>query len=222
MKLIQSSIIALLSILPFASCNCDHEPEMPFKVGWVVCTDSDVMPICEFIRSGKEAVAMVYYVNPDYEAEIAGYAVYLEDIDPVAFAEELAIEQNTSTDIYALDGNENTYAMYSTEDVESPLARKVFDMWTFNQSAYIPSVNQLAQIKAVKGILNERMPMIGGTILPDEPTECWYWSSTEVNGQQDSKAWLFSMQSGARLETPKNQAHKARPVITLYRTPLKN
>lgn len=217
MKLIYSSIVALLFLLPFASCNCDHEPEVPFKVGWVVCTDGEVMPFCDFIKSHKIATALVYYVNPDLTDEIAGYAVYLNDSAPAAFADGLDTEQGTSTDLYALDGNENTYAIYDCEDVGSPLADLVFDLWTYGQSAYVPSVMQLRQVYNVKDYLNPRLEQIGGDILPDDPNECWYWTSTEVNGQQQDKSWLFSMQSNAIQETPKDQPHKIRPVITIYR-----
>ena len=217
MKILYTSALLLASLFATSSCTCDHEPEMPFKVGWVVCTDGEVIPFCEFIKSHKVATALVYYVNPDPASEIAGYAVYLNDTEPVAFASTLEAEQGTSADLYALDGNENTYAIYSARDVGSPLADMVFDMWTYGQSAYVPSVAQLKQVYAVKEKLNPRMEQIGGDILPDNPDECWYWSSTEVGGQQDAKSWLFSMQSGAIQETPKDQPHKVRAVITLYR-----
>lgn len=221
MKIINTGLLLGLSIMSsmMSSCECDHnlEPPYPFKVGWIVCTDGEIMPICEYIKSDKVGVAIVYYVNPDHESDISGYAVYLNDTEPVAFADSLDVEQGTSTDIYALDGNENTYAIYSQDQVGSPLADSVFDMWTYGQSAYVPSVAQLKQIQSIKVFLNERIEMIGGDILPDAPDDCWYWSSTEVSGQQDSKSWLFSMQSAAMQETPKVQEHKARAVITLYK-----
>lgn len=50
-----------------------------------------------------------------------------------------------------------------------------------------------------------------------EGDDCWYWTSTEVAGQETGKAWLYSLGSGAMQETPKTQAHKARPIITLNR-----
>ena len=37
----------------------------------------------------------------------------------------------------------------------------------------------------------------------------------EVEGQQTVKAWLYSTASGAMQETPKTQAHKVRPIITI-------
>jgi citrate synthase len=52
--------------------------------------------------------------------------------------------------------------------------------------------------------------------LPDAADDCWYWTSTEVEGQETAKAWLFSMGSGAIQETPKLQGHKVRAIVTLY------
>ena len=48
------------------------------------------------------------------------------------------------------------------------------------------------------------------------PGECWIWSSTEVEGQKENKAWLYSLQSGTIQETPKNQEHEFRPIITIH------
>ena len=68
---------------------------------------------------------------------------------------------------------------------------------------------------AAKETINPMIVKCGGAPLPDEPDDCWYWTSTEVKGQQTAKAWLYSIESGAMQETPKIQAHKARPIITL-------
>ena len=60
------------------------------------------------------------------------------------------------------------------------------------------------------------LELCGGNPLPaDNNCDCWYWTSTEVEGQQTAKAWLYSTGSGAMQETPKTQAHRVRPIITL-------
>jgi hypothetical protein len=64
-------------------------------------------------------------------------------------------------------------------------------------------------------IINPMIEKCGGTPLPTEEPNCWYWTSTEVKGQEAAKAWLFSLVSGALQETPKIQSHKARPIITV-------
>lgn len=217
MKKYVLSILSMLGVLYMASCHCEHnlEEPYPFKLGWVVCTDGEVISVNEYSQSNKEAIAIVYNVVKDHNSPISGYAVYLNDKAPAEFCDSIDVAQGTSANLYELDGNENTFALYSA-DVPSPMAQYVFDMWKFGQSAYIPSVAQLRQIFSVKDFINPSIAAIGGDILPDEPEKCWYWSSTEVEGQEIAKSWLFSMKSGTIQETPKDQRHKCRPVITLY------
>lgn len=159
---------------------------------------------------------MVFHVNRNEEMSGTGYAVYLHDLPPEAFADSLGISQGTSADLAAYDGNENTFALYDTDDVSSPMAMQVFDMWRYGQSAYVPSVAQVRLLYAAKEFVNPYIEACGGYPLPDEADECWYWTSTEVEGQETAKAWLFSMGSGAMQETPKLQKHKVRAMVTLY------
>ena len=98
----------------------------------------------------------------------------------------------------------------------SSAAEAVFDLWRYGQSAYIPSVAEIRLLHAAKETVNEYIRKCGGDVIPDNPDECWYWTSTEVEGMEADKAWLFSLASGALQETPKEQSHKIRPIITLY------
>ena len=123
----------------------------------------------------------------------------------------------TSADIEALDGNMNTFALYDTRETASPMAEAVFDLWRYGQSAYIPSVAQMRLLYAVRETVNPVIERCGGHPLPLDEYDCWYWTSTEVTGQETAKAWLYSTGSGAMQETPKTQAHKVRPIITLNR-----
>lgn len=68
---------------------------------------------------------------------------------------------------------------------------------------------------AAKDIVNPYIKKCGGDPIPDNPDECWYWTSTEVQNQDLVKAWLYSLSSGALQETPKNASHKARAIISL-------
>lgn len=205
--------------ISLSSCECHHfdEPDPQMAVGDILCTDGSVVTLQQFVKQHKEPVAVVYWVNPDLESEIVGYGVYLNDITDEAFTDSLYVKQNTSRNIYELDGNENTYAIYKTKEVASPMAMPVFDLWTYGQAAYIPSVAQLRQLQEVHNYINPRIEALGGEALSDNPDECWYWSSTEVEGQDDLKAWLVSMNSGIIHETPKDQKHHCRPVVTIYR-----
>lgn len=96
------------------------------------------------------------------------------------------------------------------------MAAAVFDLWCYGQSAYIPSVAQMRLLYAARETVNPVLELCGGDTLPaDNNGDCWYWTSTEVEGQQTAKAWLYSTGSGSMQETPKIQAHRVRPIITL-------
>ena len=215
MKTIFYFCLTALTVL-LTSCDAHKDfPDTCMQPTHILCTDGKVVSLNDYRNSDKKAIAVVFYVNHNTDIEGNGYAVYLWDIDPVAFADSLNVSQGTSADITAYDGNTNTFSIYSTTDTGSPLADKVFDIWQYGQSAYIPSVAQMRLLYSAKSTVNPIIEECGGTPLPDTPDDCWYWTSTEVSGQQTAKAWLYSIGSGAMQETPKTQAHKARPIITL-------
>lgn len=210
--------VVIMAMLSIGLTNCDghHDPlDTSMKVGHILCTDGKTRSYEDYAASDKEAIAVVFHVNHNEEISGTGYAVYLHDLAPEAFADSLGVPQGTSADLTAYDGNENTYALY-TADIASPMAMQVFDMWRYGQSAYVPSVAQMQLLYAAKEFINPYIEICGGDPLPDEADECWYWTSTEVEGQETAKAWLYSMGSGAMQETPKLQAHKVRAIVTLY------
>lgn len=209
-------VVCALMGLIFASCHCNHGPlDAPFKVGHVLCSDGSVISMCDYMNSSAQAVGIVYWVNPDTDADVKGYAVWLSDIEDSSFASDAA-KQGTSTDVYALDGNANTYALYSNTNTESEMAKRVFDMWTYGQSAFIPSVAEARLIYQVRDRINPRLEAIGGECIPAESDQCWYWTSTEVAGQEEHKGWLYSFGSGRYQETPKGEKHRVRPVVAIY------
>lgn len=211
-------LFACCTAVLLAACDSHLDfPDTTMKVGHILCTDGNVMSYEEYVKSGKEAIGVVFHLNHNEGTEGDGYAVYLHDLPPEAFADSIGTSQGTSADVTAYDGNENTFALFSTGDVSSPMAKQVFDIWHYGQSAYIPSVAQMRLLYAAKNSVNHYIELYGGNPLPDESDRCWYWTSTEVKGQETSKAWLYSLGSGAMQETPKLQGHKARPIITLNR-----
>lgn len=210
-------IILMMAVLMFASCDAHIEtPDETVRPGHVLCDDGKALPYDQFELSGKRAVAVVFDTGQHGETEGNGYAVYLWDITPEAFADSLGVAQGTSADTEAFDGNANTFALYDTQETSSPMAKAVFDLWYYRQSAYIPSVAQMRLLYAARETINPVIEKCGGDPLPNPDTEdCWYWTSTEVEGQQTAKAWLYSLGSGAIQETSKIQAHRVRPIITL-------
>lgn len=202
--------------MTLTACDAHQDfPDTAMKVGHILTTEGETMSYEDYQASGKQAIAVVFHINQRENVEGNGYAVYLWDIAPEAFADSIGVEQGTSADLTAYDGNANTFALYGATDVKSPLAECVFDLWCYGQSAYIPSVAQMRLLYQAKDIINPYILKCGGTPIRDEDDDCWYWTSTEVEGQATAKAWLYSLGSGAIQETPKGQAHKARPIITI-------
>lgn len=215
-KLFFLSVAAATSMSMLVSCDEHFDfPDSSIKIGDVLCTDGDIIRFEDFSNTGKEAIAVVFYVNKDQDIEGSGYAVYLKDIPPVNFADSCGVVQKTSCSLTDYDGNSNTYSIMNVSNCTSELANVVFDMWYYGQSAYVPAVSQMRLLHQSKPYINNCLSVLGGDILPDDADECWYWTSTEVANQDNTKAWLFSMQSGTIQETPKTHRHKIRPIVTI-------
>ena len=212
---IKNILYAALMVLSVTSCDEHREfPDTAMKTCDILCTDGMVVRYEDMKSQGKKPIAVVFHINQNEDLPGTGYAVYLWDIAQDAYCDSIGMKQSTSANVTAYDGNSNTYAMYDSGT--SPAAQAVFDMWQYGQSAYIPSVAEMNLLYAAKESVNEFIRKCGGDVIPDDPDECWYWTSTEVKDMESSKAWLFSLASGALQETPKEQSHKIRPIITLY------
>lgn len=216
----QSVVMLMALTLSLLLTSCDSHIEFPdnaMKIGHVLCSDGDVHPLDVALSSGKTPVAVVFHVKGDETLVGEGYAVYIHDLPSAAFADSLGVKQGTSSDITAFDGNANTFAMFNTPKIGSPIAIEVFDMWHYGQSAYIGSVAEMKLLYSVKGVVNAAIWQCGGEPLSENADECWYWTSSEVEGQETAKAWLYSLGSGAYHETPKDEPHKVRPIVTIHK-----
>ena len=199
----------------FVSCDEHRDfPDTAMKTCDILCTDGKVVRFEDMQSQGKKPIAVVFHINQTDNMEGTGYAVYLWDIASAEFSDSIGVKQTTSANVTAYAGNSNTYAMYASG--VSPAADEVFNMWHYGQSAYIPSVAQMRLLYQAKNAVNTYIQRCGGEVISDNPDECWYWTSTEVKDQESAKAWLYSLASGALQETPKEQSHKIRPIITLY------
>lgn len=214
MKIIHYICAALMAVA-FVSCDEHRDfPDTAMKTCDILCTDGKVVRFEDMQSQGKKPIAVVFHINQTDNMEGTGYAVYLWDIASAEFSDSIGVKQTTSANVTAYDGNSNTYAMYASG--VSPAADEVFNMWHYGQSAYIPSVAQMRLLYQAKNVVNVYIQRCGGDVISDNPDECWYWTSTEVKDQESAKAWLYSLASGALQETPKEQPHKIRPIITLY------
>lgn len=135
---VAAATIALLC----AACDAHFDvPDTAIQPGHVLCTDGTVLSYTAYELSDKTAVAVLFDTkNVDNEEikEKYGYAVYLWDLEPLAFADSLGVAQGTSADPIAFDGNVNTSKLFEAKETASPMAEAVFSMWWYDQSAYIP------------------------------------------------------------------------------------
>lgn len=148
-------LFSLLTIVTlFVACDAHRDfPDTAMKPYHILCTDGKVLSVSDFKQSEKQPIAVVFHVNHDEAIEGNGYAVYLWDLAPEAFADSIGVNQRTSADITALDGNENTFAIYDTRETTSPMAEAVFALWRYGQSSYN---------------IHERVLSIIESYLPDE------------------------------------------------------
>ena len=199
------------------SCD-DHEAiDKNIYVGHVLCSDGHVTSYEECQKQGKEPVAVVFYTSRETAEDGDGLAIGLREISAVAFSDTLGVNQGTSTDTDSKCGNANTFALYSNNKAESPLAEEVFSVWRYGQSAYIPSIAEMRLLYATLDIVNPIIVRCGGQPVNRHDVGCWYWTSSEVSGQASAKAWLYSLGTGTMQETPKTESHPARCIITLHR-----
>ena len=112
-----------------AACDAHIDvPDTAVRPGHILCEDGTALSYVQYEQSGKRAIAVVFDTEHREGTEGNGYAVYLWDIAPAAFADSLGVAQGTSADIEALDGNMNTFALYDTRETASPMAEAVFDL----------------------------------------------------------------------------------------------
>ena len=90
----------LLTIVTlFVACDAHRDfPDTAMKPCHILCTDGKVLSVSDFKQSEKQAIAVVFHINPDENTEGNGYAVYLWDLEPLAFADSIGVKQNTSAD----------------------------------------------------------------------------------------------------------------------------
>lgn len=212
-------LYTLLAVITTFLTSCDahkyEEDYVGIQQTQILCTDGKIYTMDQSEQLGKEPIAVVFHSSQSDEIDGFGYAVYLWDLPPAQFADSLNVKQNTSADLEAYDGNMNTYQMLDSKVIHSPIAENVFSIWKYLQSAFIPSVAEMKLLYNAAASINPYIIRCGGEPIPTEADNCWYWTSTEVKGQETLKAWLYSTGSGAFQETRKDAYHKVRPIISL-------
>lgn len=212
--------LAFCISLSVGMASCDDHIEVEdtnMKVGHILCTDGSVIPQDQVKMLGKKPIAVVFYVNKDNGNAIqgTGLAAYLWDVDGQVFSDTIGIVQGTSSSFDAYDGNSNTYALFNNIKSQSPMAKTVFSLWHNERSCYVPSVAEMKLMYSARYVIDTCSKEFGGSSITGNEGN-FYWTSTEVKGQEGAKAWVYSLSTGAIQEAPKTRAYKIRPIITIY------
>ena len=218
-------------MLAFMMASCDdHAPvDLDIHIGYILCEDGRMLSEADFVKSGQEGVAVVFAEKTDDHPVLA---VMLEEIPFVAFADTLSFDQKTSCDVAAFDGYENTVALQTSHldrpalvdstylasaanYYVSPLGLLAFSSHYYFQSDFVPSVSEMGLLFLRRDEVNKVIERLGGTPLStqNDGFSCWYWTSTEVEGNSLNQAWLVSMADGSRHKAPKTNCYNARFIV---------
>ena len=215
------SIVLILGMcITFLTTSCDSHEAVDYNlhIGYVLCSDHSCISYDEYkgLEPGtKEPVGVVFAETNDQHPNLVVSLKEYED----AFCDTLGLENGTSCRLDSCDGYSNTVAMYGSYVKETgkgcPIAMRCFASHYFGQSQYIPSVMEMRLLVAATPYINGIIEDLGGT--PIKTTgDCWYWTSTEVEGNVPNQAWLCSAAPNAGIqETPKGEVHLARPILQL-------
>lgn len=203
------------SLSTMTSCDDHEKTDNRIHIGYVLCEDHSCMDTATYKnQSRSKAVGVVFAEETE---EHPALAVMFQEVKEI-FCDSIGMENGTSKDIKAYDGSSNTVAMYKSwvEEAKkgSPLAMKMIDFHTNGQSDYVPSVAEQRLLVASAKTINPIIQQFGGTPISTEG-DCWYWTSTEVDGNAGYQAWLCSSVNGGIMPTPKSESHKARAIINI-------
>ena len=90
-------VLLITGALAACDAHIEESEETKYPVH-VLCVDGTVIPYSEYEQSKEQAIAVVFHIGSDGETEGNGYAVYLWDMTPKAFADSLGVEQGRTAD----------------------------------------------------------------------------------------------------------------------------
>lgn len=207
-------IMGMLVAIPLISSCDNHVYEdatwHAWAPGMVYCTNGEILSYENCLSKGNQPEAIIFFVDKDNEISGKAYAVALEDYPKKEFIDPdtTYFAQGTSANILQFDGESNTVKLRYFQ-IQSPIAQSV------NPKYFIPSVAEMYKLYAAKGIINDIIQKCGGTPLPMDKDECWYWTSTECDGAETDRAWRYSLSSGRFEMADKHSQYATRPIISI-------
>ena len=216
-KSVKMAVIAFLTILFVTSCDEHDAIDNGIHVGYVLCNDHSTMSVDKYLAQDRlTAVAVIFAEATEQHPTLA---VMLEDNPALQYTDSLGMELGTSSSETAYDGFQNTSNMQNAYDAKSrhgsPLADYVYRSHKYGQSDYIPSVAEIRKLVISIPAVNKAIERIGGTPISTEGKNGWYWTSTSVESNPQSQAWLCSMSTGGIIETPQDEYPVSRGIVAL-------
>lgn len=208
-----------LSLLFLTSCEKDEEVIISnsLSAGNIYCADGSTIHPSNFEASGKKAVGVIYWVNPDEATDPKALAVSLEDLNRAAWADTLVSIPNVSADLFAFDGGSNTASLVAwaiEEGRKMPAATKAYD-YSVSQVVgwFLPSHGEAKYLYSQKAEVEASFKICKGNAFSE-----WYWTSTQDgSGSDNSKinALVISMREGNSTVSSKLNNFPVRPIIAI-------
>lgn len=209
-----------LIMLPFF-ISCEKEEEIPISnslsTGNIYCSDGSTIHPSNYAESGKKAVGIIYWVNPDENTDPKALAVGLEDLTMAFWADTLISVSNVSTDLSAFDGGSNTASIISWGIEEGRKTPAITNAYNYSILGvvgwFVPSHGEVKYLYSRKKEVEASFTACGGNAFSE-----WYWTSTQDgSGNDNSKinALAISMKEGNSTVSSKFNSFPVRPVIAI-------
>lgn len=215
-NMINKGLMAVTAVIMSVSLtSCDkHEVEdlswHSWEPGMVYTTNGEVCSYEKCVVDGNTPEAVLFHIDKTGDSDAIAYAVTLKDCQAGAFCDPdtICFTQGTSVDYGAMDGELNTTKLRYGQ-VVSPIAQNIEARY------FIPSVAEMYRLYSASLLVNYVLSQCGGDALPVNDRKCWYWTSTECEGQQTDRAWCFSLYSGRFESADKHQRYATRPIMKI-------
>lgn len=211
-KIIIFSLVALLAIILMPGCsehvdNLDSYDYTKVKTGDILLSDNNIISTDKY-TSGDKAIGVVMLVKSD-----SVWVVSTKELGEKAYLDTLMTVSNVSSSVTALDGKENTAALFNSGRVSDAATATAF----FGSPVYgwyLPSVGELRVLAMNLKSVEQTMEKIGG----DKFKTTQYLSSTQDGSSSDTErfyAYCITLQSGNVSSMLKTETGEVRPVLRM-------
>lgn len=204
-------VLSLLSsILAIASCeNHDSMYDSTKSVGNVVLSDGRIISPANFPLARKEPVGVIFHVKGD-----TAFVVALDDMGELPFSNDTMAISGVSSDVYAMDGFENTATIINSKARAE--AAKAAVSWGGTPSGwYLPSAGELLALARNVTAVERSLTVVNGEVLANGE----YVSSTQDGSSTAGESfycYCVNPHSGFVTSSLKSTPHHARAVMRFH------